>query len=154
MIELSPIAYVRNSRSEMIDDFWGNVVSEIVLTEDMPEESLQGIEQFSHLEIIFYFHKINPGAILTGAAHPRENPRWPVTGIFAQRKKNRPNLLGTTIVKLLERKGKILKVSNFDALDGTPVLDIKPVAREFLPQEPVSQPNWMSELMRDYWKEK
>lgn len=151
-IEFHPIAFVRNTRKEPTDDFWGNVISEIILVDELPEECFQGIEEFSHLEIIFYFDKANTKEILKGAAHPRDNVEFPLTGIFAQRKRNRPNLLGATMVKLIERNGRVLKVSNFDAIDGTPVLDIKPVVREFLPQEPVSQPNWMSELMKNYWK--
>jgi tRNA (Thr-GGU) A37 N-methylase len=55
-------------------------------------------------------------------------------------------------VKILERKGKVLRVEHLDAIDGTPVLDIKPVMSEFLPQEAIRQPPWVKELMADYWK--
>ena len=134
----------------MEDDFWGNVVSEITLIDKLPEECLDGIEAFSHLEIIYYFDKSTKE--LKGAAHPRENPNWPKVGIFAQRKKDRPNHIGTTIVELVSRKGKTLTVKMLDADDGTPVLDIKPVVKEFLPLSKVSQPTWISELMKDYWK--
>lgn len=149
-ITLSPIAFVKNKRQNMEDDFWGNVISEITIADNLPEESLDGIETFSHLEIIFYFDKSTKE--LKGAAHPRENINWPKVGIFAQRKKDRPNHIGTTIVELISRKGKTLTVKNLDADDGTPVLDIKPVVREFLPLSKVTQPDWISELMKDYWK--
>jgi len=149
-ITLAPIAFVKNSRKNMEDDYWGDVVSEIVLTDDVSEESLDGIETFSHLEIIFYFDKSTKE--LKGATHPRENKNWPKVGIFAQRKKDRPNHIGTTIVELVSRKGRTLTVKNLDADDGTPVLDIKPVVKEFLPLNKVSQPAWISELMKDYWK--
>jgi tRNA-Thr(GGU) m(6)t(6)A37 methyltransferase TsaA len=151
-ITLTPIGYVINSRSGMKDDFWGNVTSEIIITDDLPEECLDGIDTFSHLEIIFYFDKAEPDKTVYGASHPRGNKEWPSVGIFAQRKKDRPNHLGLTIVKLISRKGKIINVQGLDADDGTTVLDIKPVAKEFLPKEKVTQPKWMSELMNDYWK--
>jgi tRNA-Thr(GGU) m(6)t(6)A37 methyltransferase TsaA len=149
-ITLTPIAFVKNERKNMEDDFWGDVTSEITIMDELPEESLDGIDAFSHLEIIFYFDKSTKE--LKGAAHPRENKNWPKVGIFAQRKKDRPNHIGTTIVELVSRKGRTLTVKNLDADDATPVLDIKPVVKEFLPLTKVSQPAWISELMKDYWK--
>jgi tRNA (Thr-GGU) A37 N-methylase len=73
-------------------------------------------------------------------------------GIFAQRGKNRTNRLGATVVKVLRRDGRQLHVQGRDAIDGTPVLDIKPVMREFLLREEVIQPDWVTELMKNYWK--
>src|SRR5665213_1548380 len=151
-ITLSPIAYVKNMRNDMSDDHWGNVLSEITIVDELPEECLEGIEAYSHLEIIYHFNKADESKTMKGAAHPRENKAWRRVGIFAQRKKDRPNHIGATIVKLVSRKGKTLIVSQFDADDGTPVLDIKPVVKEFLPQEEVKQPAWVSQLMKDYWK--
>jgi tRNA (Thr-GGU) A37 N-methylase len=72
-------------------------------------------------------------------------------GIFAQRGKGRPNRLGATIVEIVNRAGRVLTVTGLDAIDGTPVLDIKPVMAEFLPRNPVRQPKWSHELMRSYW---
>ncbi|MCF8373131.1 MAG: SAM-dependent methyltransferase [Bacteroidales bacterium] len=149
-ISLHPIAYVKNNRKEMIDDNWNKVISEIELVDSLPTESLDGIESFSHLEIIYFFDKSEK--TMTGREHPRENPNWPKVGIFAQRKKDRPNHLGLTIVNLIEREGRILIVSNLDAIDGTPVLDIKPVFDVYLPKGKVIQPEWTHELMRNYWK--
>ena len=83
--------------------------------------------------------------------HPRGNPAWPSVGIFAQRAKARPNRIGATIVRILGKDGGRLRVEGLDAIDGTPVLDIKPVLSEFLPSGPVRQPEWTRELMRDYW---
>jgi len=151
-ITLTPIGYVKNSRSGMKDDFWGNVTSEIIISDKLPEECLAEIAAFSHLEIIFYFDKTNRNETVDGASHPRGNKEWPIVGIFAQRKKDRPNHLGLTIVKLLSRKGRTITVQGLDADNGTPILDIKPVAKEFLPREEVIQPAWMTELMRNYWK--
>jgi tRNA-Thr(GGU) m(6)t(6)A37 methyltransferase TsaA len=151
MIALRPIGFVRNSRPEIEDDGWGGIVSEIVLDESLSEEGLWGIEEFSHAEVLFYFHKVDEAKIVAGARHPRNNPAWPRVGIFAQRGKNRPNRIGLTIVKIRRREGKVLVVENLDAIDGTPVLDIKPVMAEFLPQGSIRQPEWSKELMREYW---
>ena len=115
-------------------------------------KSLDGLETFSHAEIIFVFDRVDEASIVTGARHPRGNTAWPRVGIFAQRGKARPNRLGATIVRIEKREGRTLHVRGLDAVDGTPVLDIKPVFTEFLPREPVRQPAWSHELMRDYWK--
>ena len=151
-IIFTPIGYVNTQRNGMQDDYWGNVNSEIIISDELPEECLDGIDTFSHLEIIFYFDKAEPDKTVKGSSHPRENTTWPKVGIFAQRKKDRPNHIGTTIVKLISRKGRILTVQGLDADNDTPVLDIKPIAKEFLPHENITQPAWMSELMKDYWK--
>ncbi|MEK7786045.1 MAG: TrmO family methyltransferase, partial [Chloroflexota bacterium] len=100
MITLQAIGLVKNSRKEIEDDGWGGVVSEIVLDESLSEESLWGIEEFSHAEVVFYFHKVDKEKIVTSARHPRNNPAWPRVGIFAQRGKNRPNRLGLASVRI------------------------------------------------------
>ena len=146
-----PIATVHNSRTEAIDDNWAAIPSEIRLSDELPEACLDGIEAFSHLEIVYLVHKALDKPPVLGSEHPRENPAWPKVGIFAQRKKARPNHLACTIVNLLRRDGRTLHVTHLDAIDGTPVLDIKPVLREFLPQGPVFQPAWCDELMKNYW---
>jgi tRNA-Thr(GGU) m(6)t(6)A37 methyltransferase TsaA len=150
-IILQPLAVVRNARLEAEDDNWGEVVSTIELVDEMPSAALDGLESFSHIEVLFYFHGVPAAKVITGARHPRNNPAWPPVGILAQRGKNRPNRLGSTVVRLLRREGRTLHVVGLDAIDGTPVLDIKPVMREFLPREPVDQPTWASELMAKYW---
>ena len=150
-IVLKPVAHVVNSRKEISDDYWGGVVSEIELADWLPVESLDGIESFSHLEIIFYIDR--SGKTITGSEYPRENPNWPKYGISAQRKKDRPNHLGLTTVKLIKKEGRKLFVSRLDAIDGTPVLDIKPVFEEFMAKGEIVQPEWTRELMREYWNE-
>ncbi|ANY75268.1 tRNA-Thr(GGU) m(6)t(6)A37 methyltransferase TsaA [Paenibacillus ihbetae] len=148
---IKPIAYVRNSRTEIEDDQWGSIVSEIELVDDLNASSLEGIDEFSHLEIIFYFDKVADDKIQYEARHPRNNKEFPMVGIFAQRGKNRPNKLGLTTVELLEHHHNKLIVKNLDAIDGTPIMDIKPVMREFLPNREVKQPEWSKKLMEDYW---
>jgi tRNA (adenine37-N6)-methyltransferase len=152
LISLTPIGFVRNARKDVEDDHWGRLVSEIVV--ELGEESLQGIEDFSHAEVIFYFDRVDEAKIVRGARHPRNNPNWPMVGILAQRGKNRPNRLGLATVSILRREGSVLFVQGLDAVDGTPVLDIKPVMQEFLPREEIRQPAWTAELMKDYWNDK
>lgn len=118
----------------------------------MPEEALFEIESFSHAEVVFFFHLVDDAKVETGSRHPRNNKDWPMVGILSQRGKNRPNKLGITIVKILRREGRDLHVQGLDAVDGTPILDIKPVMREFLPHEEIRQPEWATELMKNYWK--
>ena len=83
--------------------------------------------------------------------HPRGNPKYPKVGIFAQRKKDRPNQLGICTVELIKLEGNQLIVKYLDAIDGTPVLDIKPVLRELEPQSSIRQPEWATDLMKHYW---
>jgi tRNA (adenine37-N6)-methyltransferase len=148
---IKPIGFVKSSRTEPIDDNWDSVSSYIELTSEFTKESLQGLEDFSHVEIIYFFHKVDIGKIILSAEHPRENLSWPSVGIFAQRKKARPNRLGATISKIVRVEGNRLYLSSFDGIDGTPVVDIKPVMSEYLPREKVIQPDWSKEMMRDYW---
>jgi tRNA (adenine37-N6)-methyltransferase len=150
-LELEPIAIVRSPRAEVRDDDWGGLEAEIVLDPRFEADALDGIDQFSHAEILFFFDRVDPAKIVAGARHPRNNREWPAVGIFAQRGKARPNRIGSTIVRVVGREGRVLRVAELDAVDGTPVLDIKPVMREFLPREEVRQPLWSSELMQRYW---
>ena len=151
-VHMGAIGFVQAARSAATDDFWGGQVSCIALDEQFGAESLQGLGDFSHAEVLFLFHEVEPRKVVTGARHPRGNPEWPAVGIFAQRGKNRPNRIGSTICRIVAVEGTRLQVAELDAIDGTPVLDIKPVIAEFLPREPVRQPAWASDLMRDYWR--
>jgi tRNA-Thr(GGU) m(6)t(6)A37 methyltransferase TsaA len=150
-LEMKPIGRVESARTVVEDDFWGGLESRIVLTDTVDPDALVGIEEFSHAEILYVFDQVAPEKIVTGARHPRNNLAWPKVGIFAQRGKNRPNRIGSTIVKIIRRDGATLVVSELDAVNGTPVLDIKPVMKEFLPRSHVKQPAWSQELMKEYW---
>jgi tRNA-Thr(GGU) m(6)t(6)A37 methyltransferase TsaA len=151
-IRLEPIGTVRTARTDAEDDYWGGAASRIVLDERFAPEALAGIEEFSHAEVLFFFDRVDPARVVEGARHPRNNADWPAVGIFAQRGKNRPNRIGSTICRIHGREGRTLHVGELDAIDGTPVLDIKPVMREFLPREDVEQPAWAGELMERYWR--
>jgi len=150
-IKLQPIATVKNYRRVPTDDFWEGIISEIELADHIPTEAFDGISEFSHLEIIYYFDKVEPKDIVY-SGHPRENPNYPHVGIFCMRKKDRPNPIGLCTVELLEHNGRTIKVKYLDAIEGTPVLDIKAVYKEFQPKGEIRQPNWVSDVMKDYWK--
>jgi tRNA (adenine37-N6)-methyltransferase len=150
-IQLAPIGMVKNTRNTVGDDFWGGIVSEIVLAPEIPEEALEGIGLFSHLEIIYYFNLVRTSEVVY-ARRPRGNPDYPLMGIFAQRNKDRPNSIGLTTVELIEHVGRVIRVKYLDAIDGTPVLDIKPVFTEFMPKTAIRQPGWVGDLTADYWK--
>ena len=146
------IGTVASARTAPLDDDWGRVTATIALDPPYDERSVQGLDRFSHVEVVFLFDRVPPEGVHQHARRPRGNPAWPEVGIFAQRAKGRPNRLGSTIVQVVGREGRCLRVLGLDAVDGTPVLDIKPVMTEFLPREPVRQPDWSRELMRDYWR--
>ena len=150
-VRVEPVAYVRADRAAPTDDAWGGSVARIELVDGLSEDALIGLSEFSHVEVLYLFDQVDPADVTTGARHPRGNPDWPRVGIFAQRGKNRPNRIGATIVRIVGVEGRVLRVAELDAIDGTPVLDLKPVMREFLPREPVRQPPWVAELMKDYW---
>lgn len=148
---LEPVAFVKNTRTDLSDDHWGSIISEIELASTIPVEAFNGIDEFSHLEIIFHFNQSDKSKIVF-SGHPRGNKDWPHVGIFAQRKKDRPNAIGLTVVELIKREGNKIWVKYLDAIDGTPILDIKPVMKEFLPAKEIKQPQWSVELMGNYWK--
>ena len=91
------------------------------------------------------------GDDVAGARHPRGRADWPKVGIFAQRGKNRPNRLGVCVCRVVGVDGLAVEVEGLDAIDGTPVLDIKPVLKGFLPRGEVREPAWATEIMKDYW---
>jgi tRNA-Thr(GGU) m(6)t(6)A37 methyltransferase TsaA len=152
-ISLAPIGHVHSPRTETKDDFWGEVISVIELDRArFTGDSVLGLADFSHILVLYHFHLVPEQSVVTAANHPRGNPEWPRVGIFAQRKKERPNRVGVSICELIEVDGPKLKVKALDAVDGTPVLDIKPYVREFEPDPSrIRQPQWMTELMRDYF---
>lgn len=151
-VELRPIGWVCSERSALEDDHWDSVAARIELDpEQFDEEALRGLDAFSHVEVVFLMHRVEPSSIVTGARHPRGEESWPRVGIFAQRAKHRPNCLGTTVCRVRAVEGLTLHVEGLDAVDATPVLDIKPWVQEFGPRGELKQPEWMSTLMRHYW---
>ncbi len=146
------VGCVCGGRANPVDDDWGQSRSTIELDQGLfGPDALAGLDGFSHAEIIFLFDKVAPEQIERGARHPRGRTDWPLTGIFAQRGKNRPNRLGVTTCRIVAITGTRIEVEGLDAIAGTPVIDIKPVMREFLPRGEIRQPDWVAELMADYW---
>jgi tRNA (adenine37-N6)-methyltransferase len=148
---VTPIGTVRSSRAETIDDDWGGVTATIALHLPFDERSVAGLAEFSHVEVVFLFDRVDPDSVCEHDRHPRGNPEWPEVGIFAQRAKDRPNRLGLCTCELVAVDEASLVVRGLDAIDGTPVLDVKPYMEEFAPRGPVRQPPWSHELMRGYW---
>jgi tRNA-Thr(GGU) m(6)t(6)A37 methyltransferase TsaA len=148
------IGFVQAARKLVEDDYWGGAESCISLAEPFTADALTGLGEFSHVEILFLLDQVEAANIVTGARRPRNNPHFPAIGIFAQRGKNRPNRIGSTICRVIRVEGAKLYVAELDAIDGTPVLDIKPMMTEFLPREAIRQPAWAHELMKEYWTRK
>ena len=151
-ILIKPIAYVSNRIKKRKNDNWKNIVSIIKLNKEIPISSITGLDKFSHLEVIFYFNNIRNTEISFVKRHPRNNSIFPKVGIFSQRASKRPNLIGTTIVNLLQIECRNITVKGLDAINGTPVIDLKPVMEEFLPsRREIHQPLWTKELRKKYW---
>jgi len=151
-VTLLPVGRVRGGRTEPVDDGWDGVEAAIELDPGrFGTEAVAGLDAFSHLEVVFLFHRVDPGGIETGARRPRGNPAWPEVGIFAQRGKDRPNRLGVSRCRLLAVDGLVLRVRGLDAIDGTPVLDVKPHMAQLDARGAVRQPPWAGELMAGYW---
>jgi tRNA-Thr(GGU) m(6)t(6)A37 methyltransferase TsaA len=153
-ITLIPVGVVRSTRSKPEDDHWDAERARVELdAAQFSPEALAGLVEFSHVEMVFFMDQVNPGTVERGARHPRNNPSWPKVGIFAQRGKNRPNQIGVTICRIVSVEGLSVHVEGLDAIDGSPVLDLKPWVAEFGPRGTVRQPPWISELMRGYWNQ-
>jgi tRNA-Thr(GGU) m(6)t(6)A37 methyltransferase TsaA len=124
-INLAPIGFVKNSVKEPGIEDWRTVTSEIIINKDL-REALSRIDEFSHIIVIYWMHKLPSSQRSIIKVHPKANQKLPLVGVFASRSPARPNPIGVTTVKLLERRDNVLKVTGLDAIDGTPVLDIKP----------------------------
>jgi tRNA (adenine37-N6)-methyltransferase len=146
------IGHVRCTRAEPIDDNWDAYPSIIELDpERFGAEVLQGLESFSHVEVLYVFDQVRDTEINTSARHPRGRTDWPKIGIFAQRGKGRPNRIGATICRIDSVAGTELRLTGLDAINGTPVIDIKPVMSGFQPRGSFREPDWAVEIMQDYW---
>lgn len=148
---VEPIGFVTSSRSESTDDGWDAETATITLSERFGASALHGLDEFSHVDVVYLFDRVSPEDVELGSRRPRGNPDWPAVGIFAQRGKNRPNRIGVTTCRLVRVHGREVTLAGLDAIDGTPVVDIKPYFEEFGPRGGVRQPDWTRELMRRYW---
>ena len=145
-IVLKPIARVKNSIKDPGKHDWPGLESKIVFSPGF-DDALDGLEDFSHIIVLFWMHRSPAWDRATSKVHPQRRPELPLVGVLATHSPLRPNPLGMTTVRLLERKGNVLKVIGLDAIDGTPVVDIKPS----LPGDEAVQtrvPDWVFKLRR------
>jgi len=149
-IEARPIGVVKCSVVEPRDDDWGEVISEVHFDQDLAP-GLVGLEQFSHALVVFWMHRSSFDADKDLVRRPRGREDMPEVGIFAQRAKHRPNPIGITAVRVVGRRGAVLTVKGLDAIDGTPVLDVKPYVPPFDTRADATVPEWMTRLMEGYF---
>jgi len=140
-IKMKPIGYVRRASKEK-DVKDRSLISRIVIRKDLVE-ALEGIEDFSHVFVVFYMHKVSEKEKQTWKVHPRGRLNLPLLGVFATRTAFRPNPIGLTLVELLERKSNTLVVRGLDAFDGTPVIDLKPANSRDMAAN-VRVPQWLN----------
>jgi tRNA (adenine37-N6)-methyltransferase len=141
---LDPIAMVKNDVKEMGRRDWDKVVSQLIVRPDFAD-ALEGLKEFSHLIVLFWFHLSPAGENAAHKTHPQMRQDLPLVGVFATRSPVRPNPLGMAVVKLQGHIKNVLIVTGLDALDGTPILDIKP----YLPGDSVAKikvPDWVHKL--------
>ncbi len=149
-LELQPIGYVVGGRMEPTDDHWAGTAV-IRLNQDYPLEVVQGLDEFSHLLVVWHFHRSSPADVALHARRPRGNPAWPPAGTFAHRNHRRPNQLAQSFPRLLSVDGLDLHVTDLDAIDGTPIYDLAPYFAEMGPRGPVTEPAWPAEMLQEYW---
>ncbi|MFC1860465.1 tRNA (N6-threonylcarbamoyladenosine(37)-N6)-methyltransferase TrmO [Chloroflexota bacterium] len=123
-MDLKAIGIVRSEITQPARKDCTKVISDIVVNDDLAE-ALSGLEGFSHIIVLYWLHKVVSGSISL-KVHPRGRLELPLLGLFATRTPNRPNRVGIATVRLVERRGNILRVKGLDAIDGTPIIDIKP----------------------------
>jgi tRNA-Thr(GGU) m(6)t(6)A37 methyltransferase TsaA len=151
-VVMAPIGVVSSTRREATDDRWLSETSSIELDgRRFTTDALAGLGDFSHVEVVFLMDAVDEGDVELAARHPRNRSDWPAVGIFAQRAKRRPNRIGVSRCRLLGVDGLRVRVEGLDAIDGTPVLDLKPWVAEFGPRGESHQPAWITELMKDYY---
>ena len=149
-IPLQIVAHVRNGRTSTEDADWGLVESRIVLDPAFAA-GLEGLGGFSHALVVFYMHldpDREPPALVR---RPRGRADMPLLGVFAQRGRMRPNPIGVTSAEIVRLEPGVLVVRGLDAVDGTPVLDLKPYAPVFDSRQGARVPEWMDRLMKGHF---
>jgi tRNA (Thr-GGU) A37 N-methylase len=150
-ISLRPIAAVVGGRDKPTDDRWGDVVAEIHLASWVPSGVLHGLEEFSHVEVIYLFDRVDPEAAPLAKRRPRNRQDLEEVGALAQRHKDRWNRLGLSRATLIEVRDRSLVVQGLDAIAGTPILDLKPWFSAFGPIGEVVEPPWVSTITEGYF---
>ena len=148
-IAMMPIGYVRNEAKERKDEAWGEEISSIVLEESYGA-GLKGLEDFSHVTIIYWLDRARYDKERHLQRRPQNRADMPLVGIFSQRGKDRPNRIGMTSVEIVAVLDGTLIVKGLDAVDGTPVLDIKPYYPVYDKRD-AKVPEWVDRLMEHYF---
>lgn len=139
-INLKAIGIVRNHVEEPTHENSDDIISEIIIDNSLAE-ALDDLEQFSHIIVLYWIHRSrHPSPV---KVHPRGDPKRALMGVFATRSPSRPNPIGKATAALLERKGNTLKVRGLDAINGSPVLDIKPYIPGYDSVDNARAPSWM-----------
>jgi tRNA-Thr(GGU) m(6)t(6)A37 methyltransferase TsaA len=125
-----------------------NAVCELIIFPQW-EDLLEGIEGFSHIFVLYWPHLIDPERRNLKRVHPMGRKDLPIQGIFATCSPARPNPVLVAAVPLLERLGNILKVRGLDAVDGSPILDIKPYVQPYCGANHTTVPAWMEQIHKD-----
>ena len=149
--EVRAVAHVSGGRRDVADDGWGGVVAVIELAPEVPGEALAGLEDFSHVEVVALADRARDVPPAPWRRRPRDNPAWPSVGVFAQRNKDRPNRLLVSLVRVVRVTERALEVEGLDLVEGTPVLDIKPVYAWLGPHGARRAPRWSDELGAAYY---
>ena len=139
---LKAIGIVRNEIKQPLREGWEKVISDIVIDSSLTE-ALDGLEEFSHVIVIYWMHHVATGPPPI-KVHPRARQELPEVGLFASRSPNRPNPVGKATVRLLQRRSNILMVEGLDAIDGTPVIDIKPYIPGYDSADDAKVPPWVT----------
>ena len=149
-IEFTAIGTVRNTIVNKKDTNWGNDVSQIVIDEKY-EKGLIGLSDFSHIIVVYFLDK----ALFNMDEHlvrrPQNREDMPMIGILSQRAKDRPNPIGITSCELVAVNNNIVSVKGLDAIDGTPILDIKPYYPMYDCRNDAVVPEWVRRLMENYF---
>ena len=151
LFQVRSIGTVRSSRVEVLDDTWDRESCYIELDDDVPSESLVGLDTFSHVEVVCIADRAIDVPPAPWVRHPRGNTNWPAVGIFANRNKDRPNRILLSIARVIEVQPRCVVLSGLDAIDGTPVLDIKPVFAWSGPRGETRFAPWSDELGENYF---
>ena len=139
---LKAIGFVRNEIKRKGRQDCKEVISDVVIDSSLAE-ALDNLEEFSHIIVIYWMHKSTTDS-LPPKVHPMGQGELPLVGLFATRSPNRPNPIGKATVRLLNRKGNILRVEGLDAIDGTPVIDIKPYIPGYDSVTDAKVPQWIT----------
>ena len=147
---LRAIGEVKSPVKDPVDEGWGTIES-LILVEEELREGLRGLADFSHVLVVSLLH----GARFEPERHLVRRPRgladMPEIGIFAQRAKDRPNPIGVTVCPIVQVNADGVVVTGLDAIDGTPILDLKPYFPVFDTAPNARVPEWVDRLMAGYF---